>query len=81
VNRFIFEEALQFFDQFAGRRVTLILLFSQTLQADRFEVARDAGIEEPWRDRFVVLHLLQHLGDGLARKRWPARQRMIQNCP
>jgi hypothetical protein len=53
----------------------------QALQADRFEVAGDRGLELPGRDRVVVEHLEDGVERGLAEERRAAGEEFVQDRP
>src|SRR5881394_799764 len=73
------QEAVEFISEFLRGLITTRRFFLQTLQADRFEVVRDARREQVRRGRVVVRQLMQHVRQRLTLKRRPARQQMVEN--
>ncbi len=80
LNRFIAQETAEVFRQRLRRLVAAGRLFLQAFLAEGFEVGPHAGIEQARRDRLLVHHLLQRVGERLAHERRAAREQVIENC-
>ncbi len=72
-------ETLQVSRQRQGGRVAARRLLFQTLQADRFEVARHGRVEQARADRLGVQNLPKRLHCRIRPKRRPPGQELVQN--
>ncbi|MBI4324265.1 MAG: hypothetical protein HY674_03285 [Chloroflexi bacterium] len=71
-------KAREFVGQRLRRGIAALAFFLQAPQADRFQVAQHAGIEQARRQRLGVQHEVQRLGQGLGLERRAARQQVIE---
>jgi len=70
------QEPAQFVGQVLGAGVASVRVFLEALQRDRLEIAGDAGVQQPRRDRLGLDHLPQQRRKGLALERRSARQQV-----
>jgi hypothetical protein len=80
-NGFIAQKPAEFIRQFLGRGVAARRLLLEALQADGLEVARQARVRQPGRDRVGVQDLADRGLQTLALKRSAGREQKIENPP
>ena len=68
VDRLALEKTVQLIRQFLRGGVTFVRLFFETLEADRFQIARQARIQQPRRHWLRVEHLVQCVRQRFAPK-------------
>ena len=76
---FTAQEPPQFVGQFLRGGVALFRLFLEALQADRFEVARDAVVQNTGCHGFRVPDLEQRFLHGLGQERRSAGEQIVEN--
>ena len=79
VNRLVLEKASEIIGELLRGLITARWLLLQALEANRFEVARQAWSEQVRRERIVVRDLMQHIRQRLALERRTAGEQMIEN--
>ena len=79
LDRLTLQEPPEVCGQFLGRTVALPRVLLQALEADRFQVARDGGIQLPRRHRVVMEHLEERIERVIRLERRPAGEQAIQH--
>ena len=77
-NRYVAEESPEFVGQFPRCRITSRWFLLKAFKADRFQIARQAWVQQSWRDRLRALHLHQDRTQSLTLERWTPGQQMIK---
>ena len=78
MDRFIAEEAAEFFGESQRRWITAGGFFLQTFQADGFQILRDARVKQSRSDWFLVQQLAQRSLDGFADERRASGEQVIE---
>src|SRR5262249_10318175 len=78
-NRFRSKESVEILRERLSRGITARRLFLQAFQTERFKIGRDAWIEEARSDGFFVHHILQRLGERLAKEGRAPGDQVIKN--